>query len=75
VSLDPFADVVAALVEARVRFVVIGIAGANYYARSGSTIFTTADYDLLLPPDPDNELAAWRTCETAGLRLRSPSRA
>lgn len=49
------------------RFVVIGLSGANYYARSAGTLFLTQDRDLFLPLDPANALAAWRAC--AALRL------
>lgn len=57
--MDPFGRVAATLLEARVRFVVIGVAGANYYALSRQTLFATQDRDLFLPPDPENELSAW----------------
>jgi hypothetical protein len=66
--LDPFAALVRALKSARVRFVVIGVAGADYYARSAGLLFTTQDWDLFLPPDALNLLRAWRACET-GLDL------
>ena len=59
----------ARLHGAGVRFVLIGVWGANFWARSGSTIFTTQDYDLLLPLDPEQVLQAWRVCEQAGLAL------
>jgi hypothetical protein len=49
---------------------VIGVWGANYYAGSGATLFTTRDRDLYLPLDPDNVLRAWRACEAMGLPLR-----
>jgi hypothetical protein len=52
-----------------VRFVVIGVGGANLWARSGHTIFTTRDYDLFLPPDPENALRAWEAAESNGLLL------
>jgi hypothetical protein len=64
-----FPEVVRALEREGVRFVLIGVAGANYYARSASTLFTTQDRDLFLPPDPANELGAWRACEAQGLEL------
>jgi hypothetical protein len=41
----------AALNRAGVRYVVIGVAGANYWARSGHTVFSTQDFGLFLPPD------------------------
>jgi len=59
----------AALNRARVRYVVIGVAGANYWARSGHTVFSTKDFDLFLPADPANVLNAWSTTEASGLDL------
>jgi hypothetical protein len=61
--------VFAALNSAGVRYVVIGVAGANYWARSGHAIFTTRDFDLFLPLDPANVLRAWEAAESAGLDL------
>jgi len=69
--LDPFARLVRRLRRARVRFVVIGVAGADYYARSAGLVFTTVDRDLFLPPEPVNLLRAWRACEAEGLELWS----
>jgi hypothetical protein len=59
----------AALNRAGVRYVVIGVAGANYWARSGHTVFSTKDFDLFLPADPANVLNAWSTTEASGLDL------
>ncbi len=58
-----------ALHAARVRYVLIGVSGANYYARSGGMIFQTEDLDLFLPADPDNLLRAWESSTVAGLSL------
>jgi hypothetical protein len=52
-----------------VRFVVIGVWGANYHAHSAGVIFTTEDRDLFLPPDPRNALRAWKACQAEGLEL------
>ncbi len=67
--MEPFARLGASLNEAGVRFVTIGVAGANLWARSGHTMFTTRDYDLFLPPDPENALRAWQAADAAGLDL------
>ncbi len=67
--MDPFARIAATLRAKRVRFVVIGVAGANYYARSGGTLFTTQDQDLFLPSDPENLLRAWQACDEGSLSL------
>ena len=54
-----FVDVVRRLVDHRVRFVIVGVGGANYYARSAGEIFSTLDRDLFLPIDSRNLLNAW----------------
>jgi hypothetical protein len=66
---DPFVDLLRALHQRRVRFVLIGVWGANYYAPSGSASFETRDRDLFLPHDPGNLLEAWQASEAAGLSL------
>lgn len=71
--MDPFLTVATTLAAHGVRFVVIGVWGANYYAQSGSTVFTTEDRDLFLPLDADNLVACWRACEAARLELWSGS--
>jgi hypothetical protein len=43
----------AALNRAGVRYVVIGVAGANYWARSGSTVFMTRDVRSLTGDEPE----------------------
>lgn len=67
--MDPLVSLAQSLQANRVRFVVIGVWAVNYYARSGGTLFTTQDRDLFLPPDPENLLRAWESCESAGLVL------
>jgi hypothetical protein len=64
---DPFLRVAAALGDAKVRYCVIGVWGANYYT-SGS-LFVTHDQDLFVPPDAANLLAGWHVCEALGLEL------
>jgi predicted nucleotidyltransferase len=66
---DPFHQLIQELGHRAVRFVVIGVAGANYFATNTGTLFTTADRDLFLPPDPDNLQRAWQGCEAAGVAL------
>ena len=67
--MDPFARLAKALRARQVRFAVIGVSGANFYARSGGTLFTTQDQDLFLPLDPENLLRAWQSCDGVGLEL------
>ena len=70
-GLDPFATLDSALERRGVRFVLIGVAGANYYAIPRQTLFATQDRDLLLPLYSANLLAAWQVCMASGLDLWS----
>lgn len=67
--MDAFQQLVREFAKGGVRFVVIGVWGANYYAMSGATLFATEDRDLFLPTDAENLLTAWRACESVGLQL------
>lgn len=67
--MDPLVPLARSLWAADVRFVLIGVAGANYYSPAGSASFPTKDRDLFLPPDPENLGRCWSVCETAGLQL------
>lgn len=67
-----FSALLRGLNQERVRFVLIGAAGANYYAAAtGSPIFATQDRDLLLPLDSENTLKTWQVCQSCGLDLLS----
>jgi hypothetical protein len=69
--VHPLAPVAAQLAAHAVRYLVIGISGANFYAPSGQAVFSTEDFDLFLPLDSDNLVRAWTACATAGLTLWS----
>ncbi|MBI3050349.1 MAG: hypothetical protein HYY76_18795 [Acidobacteria bacterium] len=66
---DPFAPLARALAERGVRYVLIGVSGANFYAVPPASRFVTDDYALFLPPDPDNLVRAWGACEEVGGEL------
>jgi hypothetical protein len=67
--VDPFIRLIRELQGRNIRFVVIGVWGANYWAHSGSVAFETIDRDLFLPPDPENLVRAWEAATAAGLSL------
>jgi hypothetical protein len=69
--MDPLTPLTRALRERSVRYVMIGVGGANLYAPGGQAVFTTKDRDLFLPPDPDNLVRAWAACDAADLELWS----
>jgi len=70
-SVVSFRSLVAALHAVQLRFVVIGVWGANFHASSAAAVFATPEYDLFLPPEPDTWLEAWRVCAALGLSLRA----
>jgi len=67
--MDLLAPLARAFNEQHVRFVVIGVSGANYWAHAAGVVFLTHDHDIFLPPDSENLVAAWSACETAGFEL------
>ena len=66
---DPFESLARALASRAVRYVLIGVSGANFYAPKTGGRFVTDDYDLFLPSDPDNLVQAWAACDDAHLEL------
>ncbi len=68
---DEFVHLLRELRARDVRFVLIGVAGANYFAPGGGAVFVTQDRDLFLPLDPENLMRAWDACEAIGLSLWS----
>lgn len=69
--MTSFAPLARALSEGGVRYVLIGVSGANLHAHRAGVVFATQDRDVFLPADPHNLLAAWRACELCNLQLAS----
>lgn len=67
----PLAPLARELARRHVRYVLIGVSGANLYGPAGQAVFTTDDLDLFLPPDADNLVRAWDACDAAALQLWS----
>ncbi len=67
----PLARLAQALHKGAVRFVLIGVGGANFHALDGATVFATEDRDLFLPLDADNLVRCWAACEAVDLELSS----
>ena len=65
----PLAPLAARLAAHGVRYVLIGVSGANLYGPGGQAVFTTDGLDLFLPPDPVNLMRAWAACAEASLDL------
>lgn len=67
--MDPLVPLAHALNQRHVRYLVIGVWGANYWAHTPGVVFRTVDQDLFLPPDADNLEQCWAACEAVGLEL------
>jgi hypothetical protein len=65
----PLTPIARAFAARAVRYVVIGVSGANLYGPGGQAVFSTDDFDLFLPPDPDNLVTAWAACDDSSLDL------
>ncbi len=65
----PLPPLARARADRSVRYVLIGVSGANLYGPGGQAVFTTDDIDLFLPAQPDNLVEAWSACEEAHLEL------
>ena len=65
----PLVPLARALAERSVRYVLIGVSGANLYGPNGQAVFTTEDLDLFVPPDPANLEQAWAACGDVQLEL------
>jgi hypothetical protein len=65
----PLAPLARRLGDRHVRYVVIGVSGANLYGPGGQAVFATDDIDLFLPLEPDNLIRAWAACDETRLDL------
>jgi hypothetical protein len=65
----PIVPVARELASRGVRYVLIGVSGANFWAPDGQGRFVTSDFDFFLPLDAANLVNAWAACEAAGLSL------
>ena len=65
----PLASLASSFTAHAVRYLLIGVSGANLYSPAGQAIFATEDFDLFMPRDPDNLLRAWTAAEESGLDL------
>jgi predicted nucleotidyltransferase len=61
-----FTRALTALREAGVDFVVVGVGGINFYARTPGEVFATLDLDTLLPPVVENLSTALRVLSGLG---------
>ena len=66
-----FRRALAALSDAGVAYVIVGVGGINFYARIPAQAFTTLDVDLLLEPTPENLRNALRVLDGLGYEFEA----
>lgn len=66
---DPYRAVIQGFNRQGVRYVVVGMAGINYYARRPDEAFSTLDYDMFLEPTLPNVEKALRGLARAGFTV------
>jgi hypothetical protein len=65
----PLTPLAQAFANRSVSYVLIGVGGANFYALKTGAGFVTYDFDLFLPLDASNLVAAWECCEEVHVDL------
>jgi hypothetical protein len=55
---------------AGIRHVLVGVTGANHWARDGSLVATHDAYELVIDPRPRALTTAWHTLRSSGFTLR-----
>lgn len=68
---DPYRAVIQRFNRHGVRYVVVGMAGINYYARSPAETFATLDYDIFLEPTLTNVTRAIQSLGGLGFTIGS----
>ena len=66
-----FGQVLAALTDAGVSYIVVGVGGINFYARTPAEAFATLDLDALLEPRVANLQDALRVLSRLGYRFEA----
>lgn len=66
-----FLRALAALGEAGVGYVVVGVGGINFYARTPAEAFATLDLDALLEPTVENLRSALRVLSALGYEFEA----
>ena len=70
-STSGFARALAALTDAGVSYIVVGVGGINFYARTPAEAFATLDLDALLEPRVANLQDALRVLSRLGYRFEA----
>ncbi len=66
---DPYRAILHRFNQRGIRYVVVGMAGINYYATSPADTFATLDYDVLLDPTISNVERALHSLRVLGFTI------
>lgn len=68
---SPFIQALVALSTARIKYVVVGVGGINFYARDPQTAFMTQDLDVWIRPRVSSLREALKTLSMAEFRFEA----
>lgn len=68
-SQDPYGAVIQKFNSLGVRYVVVGMAGINFYAKDARETFATLDYDIFLDPTMKNAEKAIQALQGLGFSV------
>lgn len=70
---DPFAELFDAFNRKGVAYVVVGMAGINYYAKGARDTFATQDFDIFLKPTLSNVKKALAILKELAYTIANPN--
>lgn len=66
---DPYSTVIDHFNRNSVCYVIVGMAGINYYASNASEVFITSDFDILIKPTLSNVRKTIKIMEKLGFQI------
>ena len=71
---DPYLKVLSIFNRKKVDYLIIGVSGINYYAKSTMNIIMTADYDIFIKPEKKNVARALKVMSSLGYAIQTEDR-
>jgi predicted nucleotidyltransferase len=66
---DPYTDILSRFNRNGVKYVIVGMAGINYYAENAQATFATQDFDIFIKPTISNVKKAMSILKESGYNL------
>lgn len=66
---NPYNEILKKFSRERIKYLVIGVSGINYYAKEPGTMFSTLDCDILVKPEGKNIFSALKILKKNGYQM------